>query len=131
MWNMALGEALYPLLQCLEVGLRNALNASIATIGGDRWFEDPNIVVDLWAQKKVLDAKTKLTKQVKALDPGRIVAALEFGVWVSFFHVQYEQKPQPSDQKPLWPNLWAPRVHQPAEGDWQPEGSLDLPSGTA
>ena len=105
-WNAALGAALYPPLQGIEVALRNTLDAAVVRTSGASWFDLPTILVEPWAQGKVVEAKQKLARQRKPIEPGRVVAELDFGFWTSLLNVAYEQGPnRPSTQVPLWPRL--------------------------
>ncbi len=90
-WNMALSESLYPVLQILEVALRNSIHsASCRHFGRDDWYNNHHIIhpKDVGALDK---AKEILTRQHKALDPGRIIAELNFGFWTSLMDKRYEQ----------------------------------------
>lgn len=97
-WNMALSESLYPVLQALEVTLRNAIyDAACDNFKQDDWFDDPAIINhrnDVTALNK---AKQILQRQHKPLEPGRIIAELNFGFWTSLLDSRYEQV--------LWPRL--------------------------
>jgi len=97
-WNMALSESLYPVLQALEVTLRNSIHsAAHQHFGRDDWYNNHHIIRhpnDIGALNK---AKGMLNRQRKALDPGRIVAELNFGFWTSMLDKRYEQV--------LWPQL--------------------------
>ncbi len=105
-WNTALAAALYPSLQGIEVALRNSLHAAITRHHGDDWFDMPSLLVEPWAQGKVLEAKQKLQRQRKPIEAGRVVAELDFGFWTSLLNVAYEQGPnRPRSQIPLWPRL--------------------------
>lgn len=105
-WNTALSAALYPSLQGIEVALRNTLDAAVARIGGPSWFDLQTILVEPWAQGKVIEAKQKLARQRKPIEPGRVVAELDFGFWTSLLNVAYEQGPNRlPTQGPLWPRL--------------------------
>lgn len=106
LWNMALSEALYPVLQTLEVAFRNSLHASITTRLGTRWFENSSLISDDWARAEVTAAKQRLTRLGRAHDPGRVIATLPFGFWTDLLHIKYEQagrKRPPSSS--LWPFL--------------------------
>ncbi len=95
---MALSESLYPVLQALEVTLRNSIHgAACHHFGRDDWYNDHHIIRhpnDVGALDK---AKGILTRQHKALDSGRIIAELNFGFWTSLLDRRYEQV--------LWPQL--------------------------
>lgn len=97
-WNLALGESLYPTLQCVEVVLRNAVHgAARGEFGNDSWFDDSSIINSRFEVEAIAKAKAKLQRQRKPLDPHRIVAELNFGFWTSLLDRRYEQI--------LWPRL--------------------------
>ena len=89
-WNMVLSQSFYPSLQTLEVSLRNAIqNGANQHFNNPWWFENPSIL-DETTIKKVSDAKKNLKRQNKNVDPGRILAELNFGFWTSLFYARYE-----------------------------------------
>ena len=85
--NMALSEALYPVLQFAEIALRNAVHREMtARCGTDAWYDTPQARIT-FLQQDILDkAKRTLASFNKPLTPGRIVAELSFGFWTSFFN---------------------------------------------
>jgi hypothetical protein len=103
LWNMALGEALYPLFQTFEVSLRNAthdaLSALLATPDGHnpRWFMNHAFLNRRRQQDQVLGAIESLEKKGKGhligapthprypLEPDRVVAELNLGFWISLY----------------------------------------------
>jgi len=97
-WNMALSESLYPVLQALEVLLRNTVgNAAQHHFGKEDWYDDSRIIQHPNDRVSIDKAKRILSRQNKPLDPGRIIAELNFGFWTSLFDRRYEQV--------LWPRL--------------------------
>lgn len=99
LWNCALSEALYPLLQAFEVTLRNQLHAAgTTTFGGHAlWFVDTALLpLGRREQGMIADARAKLTSRNKVVTAGRLVAELPFGFWTNLFARPYEQR------------LWAP-----------------------
>jgi len=97
-WNAELSMALYPALGLLEVTLRNTLHRAVAGLHGtDAWYDlGPGVLAE-WEQKSVALAKDELRKQRKPDEPGRVVAELNLGFWVSLLSTNYEQR--------LWPKL--------------------------
>ena len=91
--NQALSEALYITLQNLEVGLRNRLHGMFTQQFGRAWF-DTEVIRKPAQVRAIQEAKDKLQKVAKPIDPGRIVAELNFGFWTGFFDTCYDQ--------PLW-----------------------------
>lgn len=90
-WNIDLSEAFYPILQNLEVGLRNKLNDALATSYTDSWwFEDPGIMVDKFAKDRVEEAKNRLYDNGTDITESGVVSELSFGFWSGLFSKQYE-----------------------------------------
>jgi hypothetical protein len=90
-WNIDLSEAFYPILQNLEVGLRNKLNDALTISYGDSWwFEDPGIMVDRNARDRVEEAKNRLADNGTSITESGVVSELSFGFWSSLFSNQYE-----------------------------------------
>jgi len=96
-WNMAHSESLYPILQLLEISLRNTISQNAQQqFGKADWLDGANIIQP---RDKTLIGKAKetLKRNKKPLDPGRIIAELNFGFWTSLLDRRYEQI--------LWPRL--------------------------
>ena len=110
LWNIALGEALYPTIQTLEVTLRNSLHDTIsAKYNRSDWYDIPQLLEPFGkhdlinAKKNLTDAATKRNLQPTILHtPGRIVAELTFGFWTGLFSSDYEMNRQ------FWPTLIVP-----------------------
>lgn len=88
-WNTALSSAFAGPLQCLEVGLRNAVDGRLASTRGASWFHNPSV---LRSRDLVLaqEARDRVLQTGKALSPGRVVAELSFGFWVGMFANAYD-----------------------------------------
>jgi hypothetical protein len=111
LWNVALGEALYPLLESLEIVLRNSVHtAASGAFGTPMWFDEhlpsgrPLLLPN--EQRRVAEAKAELARRGKPVTPGaasagQLVAELNFGFWVSLFNAPYESPREPI----LWPRL--------------------------
>jgi len=97
LWNTALSESLYCVLQGLEVTLRNSIHDSITRyLGREDWFE----FILLESERKTLErVKERLKGQKKPLEMGQLVASSNFGFWVRLFNRPYENI--------LWPDLLA------------------------
>lgn len=107
LWNTMLSESLYPILQYLEVALRNSIHTSVSTAyNRNDWYNIMPSVLEPQQRDMVLDAMRKLRDAHKPLTPGRIVAELTFGFWTSLFNRPYEAPP--SGDPRLWPRLLAP-----------------------
>lgn len=91
-WNVALSESLYPILQTLEITLRNAIyEAAKEYFKRDDWFDDTAVIHYQYNQTAIRKAKQALERQNKPLEPGRIIAELTFGFWTSLLDRRYEQ----------------------------------------
>ena len=93
LWNMALCEALYPSLQCLEVAMRNCIhNAATNMHGSSNWYEPRTQLLLPREADAVARAQEELRRNGKdPNDSGRVIAELHFGFWVSLFNAPYEQ----------------------------------------
>lgn len=97
-WNMALSESLYSTLQVLEVTLRNTIHATASQhFQREDWFNSTAVISFQNDVEALNKAKRTLQRQRKPLDPGRIIAELNFGFWTSLLDKRYEQT--------LWPRL--------------------------
>jgi hypothetical protein len=98
-WNIALCQAFYPVLNCVEVALRNTIHMTLTDhYGTENWFDDLTIV----RQEQYDDAqkaRANLIKRRQAHTAEKIVAELNFGFWVQMLTKHYEA--------PLWrPNRY-------------------------
>ncbi len=97
-WNVALCEALYPSLHCVEVTLRNSIHsAATASFGSPMWFAmAAPVLVDnrngYPAEEQIVrDAMQRLMATGRIPTDGDVVAALDFGFWTALFKAEYEQ----------------------------------------
>jgi hypothetical protein len=83
-WNIQVSAAFQAPLGCLEVEYRNALHYQLSALfGRDDWWLAPNILMHHTAQRMVADAMQEIQRRREPLTPGRTVAELSFGFWVS------------------------------------------------
>jgi len=88
--NMTLSEALYGVLQGLEVALRNAVHDQLtAGTGTVSWWKSIPLASE--QQELIHYAEEALRRDGKPPDAGRIVAELSFGFWTSLFGVRYSR----------------------------------------
>lgn len=86
--NTALSEALYGLLQGLEIPLRNAMHLVLSSgLGNEEWYDF--IVWRPAQQDQVDNAKESLRAKGKPVSAGRKVAELTFGFWVGLTGPKY------------------------------------------
>lgn len=102
LWNIALCESLYPLLNFSEVTLRNRFHQVLSQhFQRQDWYDDTWL--DPRDAAKVAEARQKIARHRLAPTPGRMVAELTFGFWTSLLDVRYERS------RTLWPVL-APKI---------------------
>lgn len=113
LWNMRLGEALFPTLQLVEVGLRNSMHhAFVDRFGREDWFNDYQFKLRNPERDKLQAAKDDLLALKRKYSAGAVVAELSFGFWTSLLDFDYEN-PR-SGFICLWPsNLHAIFPHLP------------------
>jgi cytosine deaminase len=89
--NTKLSEALYGVVQALEVLLRNKIHSQLeAHTGVADWYDrvrflDPE-------RNEVENAKRSIADRGVSVTPGRVVAELNFGFWLRLFSGQYEKE---------------------------------------
>ena len=105
-WNIALSESLYPSLQALEVILRNTIHeAARQHFGRDDWFDDVQIIHHRHEVGALEKARSKLRRERKQPDVGRIIAELNFGFWTSLLDRRYEQVLWPAMIRSAFPHM--------------------------
>lgn len=114
LWNIELSKSLYPLLQNIEVALRNAIHKAILDhysiqieeyhqlrkrvnpfadsnhYDGEAWFELPELL-DHSEKNKVKSTIHYLKKKKSPVTTGKIIAELNFNFWSKLFDSKYEQ----------------------------------------
>ena len=94
-WNMALSESLYPVLQGVEITLRNSIhNAVSRKYNSHDWFDYVLVEPEINSWKR---AREEVQSQKGKVNPNDIVSALTFGFWTGLLRRNYEQI--------LWPQL--------------------------
>ena len=81
-WNISLSRDLYLSLGAAEVSMRNGIHRALsAYAGAANWYDHiPLLTRDSGA---VNGAKDEIRKSGKPIIPGRVVASLNFGFWIS------------------------------------------------
>ncbi len=88
--NTELSEALYGVIQGLEVTLRNSIhNLMTRELGKDNWYE--HIVLEPPELASLQEAREKITRKHYKITPPRMVAELTFGFWVRLTASVYEK----------------------------------------
>jgi hypothetical protein len=90
--NMLLAEATMPMLNVLEIALKNGAHQRLAALykradWWDGWINAPSFA---WQVREVSNARAKLQRRAEALTPDKIIAELPFGFWSSLFNVQFQ-----------------------------------------
>ena len=82
-WNTEMSAAFYGPLQGLEIALRNAIHQQLTRCYSAAWYDNPTVGLDLRGLERIAAAKTETARAGHEATPGRLVAALSFGFWVS------------------------------------------------
>ncbi len=88
--NTTASEAFYTRLQGIEVALRNALHTEATKLHGEEWYLPSVAVLQHPATEMVQSAHQSLVNDGKAPNPGRMLAELNFGFWVTILGPKYE-----------------------------------------
>lgn len=102
--NIMLSESLYPVLQAIEIALRNSIHDTITeACGSEEWFNARYNILLSHELESIDKAKINLQRGNKDANPGRIMAELNFGFWTSLFDLRYEQRLWPLYLKAVFP----------------------------
>ena len=83
-WNIQISAAFQASLGCLEVACRNAMHHELSGLfGREDWWRAPELRLHHVADRIVTDAVDVISRRRERQTPGRIVAELPFGFWVS------------------------------------------------
>lgn len=97
--NVAVSEALYGVLQALEVTLRNAMHRQLSDYAGTGdWFGRFDLLPA--EEQTIQKARAALARSRKPETPGRMVAELPFGFWTALTSRFYSEK------------IWIPCLHK-------------------
>lgn len=89
--NAALSEALYPLLQGIEICLRNEIDRAVSEKYGRDWITAPADFLDRREKLQIGKAKAALRKDRKPETRDYLIAELSFGFWTSLLDRRYER----------------------------------------
>lgn len=97
--NLRLAESMMPMLNVLEIGLRNAVHARLTQLYRKEdwwrfWIGRPEFARLLGS---VNEAESKLMVRRERVSPDKVVAELTFGFWCSLFNASYQEE--------LWKHL--------------------------
>ena len=97
--NTEISEALYGVVQCLEVTLRNAIHSHMTkAMNTEKWYDAFPFQDSEMAE--IQQAKSKVVERPATLTAGRVVAELKFGFWVRLFSHTYDK------------TLWVPHLRK-------------------
>ncbi len=99
LWNIQLSEALYPLLQTIEVALRNNICNSIFKKYNLHLCDFSNDYLLASEKYKIDNIKNYIIKEKGKYTQGQIIESLNFGFWTALFDRRYEHS------HILWPHL--------------------------
>ncbi|MBB3048931.1 hypothetical protein FHR99_003205 [Litorivivens lipolytica] len=120
-WNKEVAGAFFPLLQTLEITLRNAIHGEASKLWGQAWFDNVQTKARPTPaqQRHTRQHGVNISKARQALgrraSPDRIVAMQTLGFWTNLFNEVFDVNGQP---RALWPTLLQPvfphatRVHR-------------------
>jgi hypothetical protein len=109
-WNGEVSAAFHEILGLLEVVLRNALHDQL-TAWHDRrgrrgrWYDDPDGILETHRRRDIAEARSRLDRDGKAANPGRVVAELTFGFWRYLLARRYETTLWTPALRHAFPNL--------------------------
>lgn len=114
MRNQALSEALYPVLQTLELVLRNSIDTTLdaafpVSTYGEPWLSSNGVVLTDRDRREVETVESRLRNGHKDITRHRMVAGLSLGFWTGLFTRKYEisnnssYEPRMGAQTALWP----------------------------
>lgn len=90
-WNIALCEALYPTIHCVEITLRNNLYTALSGIYGSEWLLANPPILRQREDAQVVSAAEDLCARTGLLARSRdLIPELDFGLWTSLFARDYD-----------------------------------------
>jgi len=98
-YNTRISEAMYGIIQPLEISFRNSVHRILARdLGRLDWYDSG--ILQTQELESVSAARNSLWRWKKAESPDRIVAELMFGFWVKLLNRSYEK------------SLWVAHLHK-------------------
>lgn len=92
LWNIAICESFYPLLNFAEIALRNAINTMLVNFyKTDSWYDI--IPFNTSSKNMINEMKLKLERADKPVINAHIVSGLSLGFWTAFFDKYYAREP--------------------------------------
>ena len=87
--NFRVGQAIQPSLQGLELALAGRIHDVLSEEFGKNWLEDGNLPLMPVQRRQVVEIKRWLVSLEEDPAPDRMMSALPFGFWVSFFSPEH------------------------------------------
>lgn len=104
-WNIALCEALYPVLQTIEVVLRNHLWKAISNYThNSKWLITGNILHPI-EQGILRETQSRIVHTHRHEEADDLISELSFGFWTNLLNVRYEQVFWPKLLSTVFPTL--------------------------
>lgn len=91
-YNLKLAEAMMPVLNILEISLRNGIHERLTARHKrqDWWKEWSDEPVFRWQNKEIANAIAKLSRRHEPQTADKVIAELTFGFWSSLFNTQLQ-----------------------------------------
>ncbi len=91
--NLKLAEAMMPVLNILEIALRNGIHTRLSTRYGrqDWWEVWVNNSIFSWQNREIANALAKLRRRHEPQTADKVIAELTFGFWSSLFNSQFQE----------------------------------------
>jgi len=118
LWNQEVAAAFFPLLQALEISLRNAVHKEAKAALGAYWFDrlatKPLAAANAFQRRahgihtsNLSNARNDIQQRLSssAITEDRIVSTVTFGFWTNLFNPVFDVNRNP---KALWPQLLRP-----------------------
>jgi hypothetical protein len=91
-WNIALAESLFCSVNAAEIALRNSIHETLSThFGTSTWYDNSGLL-EPDQSAVVASAKTRILSLNRPVTPGRVVASLHFGFWVTILSRNYDTR---------------------------------------
>lgn len=89
-WNIRISEAFYPLLNVIEVSLRNIISAQLTSIYGGEWWENEDFLNQIRKGRRVVKRAQENLQKYGNMSSGKLVAELNFGFWCNMLLPYHE-----------------------------------------
>lgn len=91
-FNLRLAESMMPVLNTLEIALRNGIHRRLSAryMRPDWWEEWKSDPIFKWQNNEIAKAIAKLNRRHEPRTPDKVIAELTFGFWSSLFNTQFQ-----------------------------------------